>query len=368
MSASKITSPWSFREPEENAEVVYKKPLSHAEEFLPPVIYGSTPIPKADAAYPRFVRYPQAELMLLKDVAVLPNHVIIDAATNNLMPQSFMRNRLNHHGGVKHLGGDSYRAKYKVDKLKVSRSDSALYYADTDHPAVYGHVLLEVLSGLWAASKVSDSDFKVVTSIKPSEGYLAMFEAAGVSRERILFLDRVVLADNLYFPSKLVQRRQYIDPSVREVYDKIKNNLMAKATVPAYERIYISRSRVSGRKLLNESAVEKLFISFGFAIVHPQELSAADQVHLFSRAKYIAGSGGSAMHNTLFSHPESKVLILSSVGWLVVADALICHKEKQLGYVFGMPEDMPNDTHRTQNDWTISVEEVSAAIEAHFDL
>lgn len=368
MSCSEIKSPWSFSGRQKEEDVVYRSPVSPPTEFLPPIIYGSIPMPKADAAYPRVIRYPQAELTLLKNVALLPNHVILDAQTNSLMPQSFLRNRLNHHGGVKHLGSDSYRAKYKVERLKVLDSASILYYADTDHPAVYGHVLLEVLSGLWAVDKIVGQDFKVVTSIKPSEAYLAMFEAVGVGRDRILFLDGVVLAKNLYYPSKLVQRRQYIDPEVHPLYDRIKTNLVAKAKIFAHERIYISRSKVSGRKLINEDAVENLFMAFGFAIVHPQELSAADQVLLFSRAKCIAGSGGSAMHNTLFASPEAKVLILSSIGWLVVADALICQRKSQLGYIFGAPDKMPTDTHRTQSDWSISLEEVRAAIVDHFGL
>jgi capsular polysaccharide biosynthesis protein len=97
-------------------------------------------------------------------------------------------------------------------------------------------------------------------------------------------------------------------------------------------------------------------------------MAISDQVKLFSTAKMIAGSGGSAMHNTLFSDPQSKVLILSSTGWLVVADSLICQNEAQLGYVFGKPEIMPHDTHRTQNDWIINIDDAREAISGHFGI
>jgi capsular polysaccharide biosynthesis protein len=362
-----LQHPWQFADDAVEGGLVKGLRAAKVHKFIPPLVYGPCELPKADTAYPRNIDSPAPTLRELDGVAILPNHVILDGATRRVRPEAFMRNRLNHHGGLKIADDGTYRAKSKLANQQVRKSDDVLYYADTDHPNVYGHVLLEVMSSLWALDYVG-SEVKIATSANITGIYLEMFSALGCPPDRLIKIDRPIMPRKILLPSKVIQRRRYIDPVARKVYDRIKRGLLPFATVEAAERIYISRSKVDGRKLINEPQVEKLFESLGFKIVHPQEMAISDQVKLFSTAKMIAGSGGSAMHNTLFSDPQSKVLILSSTGWLVVADSLICQNEAQLGYVFGKPEIMPHDTHRTQNDWIINIDDAREAISGHFGI
>lgn len=65
-----------------------------------------------------------------------------------------------------------------------------------------------------------------------------------------------------------------------------------QATIDTPERVYISRSRVAGRGLVNEPAVEDLFREKGFTIVHPQELPIEDQIRIFANARFLASGRG----------------------------------------------------------------------------
>lgn len=368
MSDRNNSSPWRYAEAERNSTEVVRISAAQPEDFVPPQAYGSYEFPKADTAYPVINEYSDPIVRKVSDVVILPNHVVVDATHNEVTPYTFMRNRRYHHGGVQLQEDGSYKSKYNVSKLPVLHCDHPIYHADTDHPDVYGHVLLEVIPSLWAVDLIQEKSLKVATSIKLGAGYTSMFRALGISEERITLLRGATYAPEVYLPSKVVQRRRYIDPMARVVFNRLRDMLAWRSDMRSYERVYISRSKVPGRKLINETEVEALFSALGFLIVHPQELSIFDQVKLFSEAKLIAGSGGSAMHNTLFSRSDSKVLIVSSIGWVVVADALICQQPNQLGYVFGSPPEMPNDTHRTQADWSVDLKEVREAIRLHFDI
>jgi hypothetical protein len=348
---------------------VVKIEAAKSAKFFPPTKYGSLDFPLADTAYPvDEMSYSELTVEKLSDIVILPNHIVLNSSDSSILPYTFMRNRLHHHGGLALQKDGSYESKFDLKDKDILKVDYPLYHADTDHPDVYGHVLLEVIPNLWAQDLITDKAMKIATSIKLSPGYLAMFDALGVKPERIERIVGPTYSPTVFLPSKTIQRRRFINPLARNTFDRIKNNLSYKSRIMPYERIYISRSKVNGRKLLNEKLVEDLFYSLGFEIIHPQELSIYDQVKLFSEAKYIAGSGGSAMHNTLFSNEECKVLIISSIGWVVVADSLICQVPDQLAYVFGTPDIMPGNTHRTQKDWTVNISEVKDAIRNHFGL
>jgi capsular polysaccharide biosynthesis protein len=98
------------------------------------------------------------------------------------------------------------------------------------------------------------------------------------------------------------------------VYDEIRDSLIGPVGAPDSCPVYLSRTRLpSGhRKTLGESVLEHRLAAHGIRVVHPQELPLVDQVHLISHARDVIGSGGSAMHLTIFrSLPGSRTLALN---------------------------------------------------------
>lgn len=284
-----------------------------------------------------------------------------------MLAPSFIRKRTGWHGGLRHRPeDDSYLLRQPARLDIVLHARRPVYFADTEMPQIYGHMLLEAFTRLWAIGQV-ERDMPVVTSVRMNASYAKVFACLGVPAERVVELTRPLIADSAVIPDPAVSRRRWFHPVAFEIFERMKR-LQAESSLTPPERIYISRTRVPGRGLRNEAEVEAHFAGLGFAVIHPQELPIEDQIRLYANARMIAASGGSAAHNAVFAPPGAKVLVIASEGWLVNADILMAQEEGRLGYVFGEPVTRPESGHRTQADWTVRLEDVRQATRAHFDL
>lgn len=88
---------------------------------------------------------------------------------------------------------------------------------------------------------------------------------------------------------------------VRHVLDRLFGvgpNLAALATTRGVGKLYLSRSRLPAemRRIRDEEAMEADLERQGWRVVHPQELSVAEQLECLAAAHTIAGCVGSALH------------------------------------------------------------------------
>jgi capsular polysaccharide biosynthesis protein len=331
-----------------------------------PQLYGRDEFPAADGKLPARHEPKALELTEHQNVALIPNNVVLDARTSRLIRPTFSRHPRNFHDGVLYLPKeDAYVTRNPVDLRACTQSDRAVYYADTEAPHVYGHVLLEVVTRLWAIAEVQ-RNVAIATSVKPDRTLERMLSCLGASMDQVLHIDRPVIVRSGFFPTMAVARRHWIHPAAHEIFDRLRR-LAKDSDISAPERIFISRSRVLGRDLVNQRQVEAYFKSSGFVVVHPQDLPIEDQVKLFSSAKLIAGLGGSAMLNCAFTG-DAKILILNSEGWFMNSHTLLSQTPGKLAYVFGKPIEAPVSTHRTVSPWRINMGDVKAAVSGHFGL
>ncbi|RYY07741.1 MAG: glycosyltransferase family 61 protein [Sphingobacteriaceae bacterium] len=73
------------------------------------------------------------------------------------------------------------------------------------------------------------------------------------------------------------------------------------------QKIYLSRSMVNTRKVLNETAVVSFLKDYGFTCVHNEGLSTDEQIALFQNATHIISCHGSQLTNIIFCNPGTKV-------------------------------------------------------------
>ncbi|MGV3640578.1 MAG: glycosyltransferase family 61 protein [Adhaeribacter sp.] len=66
-------------------------------------------------------------------------------------------------------------------------------------------------------------------------------------------------------------------------------------------RLYISRSKASKRRVLNEEQLIPLLLQHGFRIVHAEELTYRQQVELFAQAACVVAPHGAGLTNILFA-------------------------------------------------------------------
>ncbi len=72
-------------------------------------------------------------------------------------------------------------------------------------------------------------------------------------------------------------------------------------------KIYISRSRVNTRRVLNEEEVIQYLKKFGFECVHNEDLTFDEQIALFQNVTHIISCHGSQLTNIIFCKPGTKV-------------------------------------------------------------
>jgi len=88
---------------------------------------------------------------------------------------------------------------------------------------------------------------------------------------------------------------------VRHVLDRIFDAGPSLAALPATagsSKLYLSRSRLPAglRRIHDEEALERDLEGLGWRVVHPQELSVAEQLECLAAAHTVAGCVGSALH------------------------------------------------------------------------
>ena len=75
-----------------------------------------------------------------------------------------------------------------------------------------------------------------------------------------------------------------------------------------YERIYITRKNCNYRNLINEGEIIQKIKKDGFTIIDNDKISILKQIKIFSMAKVIISPTGSALVNTIFCNPGTKIL------------------------------------------------------------
>jgi len=142
------------------------------------------------------------------------------------------------------------------------------------------------------------------------ESLAVVMKNLGLS-EDCLFLtvgDSIVQASSLivpsvaFIPSKWPVFPRWLKSFLRNTF------LVTQESANRPERIYISRSKASVRRIANEEAFVEILKQQGFVVVTLEDLSVHEQADLFHQAKIVIGPHGSGFANLIFSNPETCVI------------------------------------------------------------
>jgi capsular polysaccharide biosynthesis protein len=194
------------------------------------------------------------------------------------------------------------------------------YSLDCAYSGHFGHLTTEVISRLWGwdSAKQEIPDLKAIFRIRhPNERdpvlERTIFGAYGIAESDIVAVDRPVYLRSVVSPTPMWHNSAvaYVHPGLRDVWHRLGENLIDR-TAPVYDRIFISRGgHLSRRQCRNAGDVEQFFAARGFEVIHPEQLSLAQQAGIFAGATAIAGFAGSAMFNLMFAERVQTVILLS---------------------------------------------------------
>lgn len=183
----------------------------------------------------------------------------------------------------------------------------------------YGHFITEGLSTFWIFEQIRSDEFDYflfspfVFGMAIPEYALQCLEAFGIDPGKVVIVGNEGFSfEEIVVPERLFRLNHSADSSLRWVYQEINRKLAVNGSL--LQKVYVSRRKLSLRKLTrvmaNEVLVENLFQQAGFTVIYPEELSFSEQVDLFKRVSVLAGSSGSALHNSLFMSQGAKLIEL----------------------------------------------------------
>jgi capsular polysaccharide biosynthesis protein len=183
----------------------------------------------------------------------------------------------------------------------------------TSESARFFHWMTDALPRLQILRKAGPVPWEAIDHFLVSEGIPAIRESLrllGIREEAIVVTQHEshFLCDSLIVPS-FPSAPGNVPPWA---IDFLRSQLLSTPRGSPAKRLYLSRAKASGRKVLNEEEIVPLLSRRGFVRVTPEEMSLVDQIVLFSEAEAIVAPHGAGLTNLVWCAPETKVLEIFS--------------------------------------------------------
>ncbi|MBI3879218.1 MAG: glycosyltransferase family 61 protein [Verrucomicrobia bacterium] len=156
-----------------------------------------------------------------------------------------------------------------------------------------------------------DTRILVPATLKPH--HVQTLRLLGLEGRAERAVHRHVLVENFYFSAPTAMTGCASPYAVKFLREKFLP--LADAEFRGPEKFYVVR-RGKTRGILNEPEVVKFFEARGWAIVDLEPLSIAQQVKLFSGARFVCGMHGAAFTNLLWARPGCTALELVARNYL----------------------------------------------------
>lgn len=261
---------------------------------------------------------------------------------SSVMPESFRHNHERTLRNPRLTAVDREFATVSDRDIATRHLSGSYYHLDASNSGHFGHLMTEVVAKLWGwdEAKSRCPDLKAFFRLRhPNERIpeleLRLFEAYGIDRRDVVWVGEPVRVDELYGASPLWHNQfpHFVSPRIVQVWDRMAS-AMVSADLSTSERVFVSRhdNTSSNRRCRNRAAVESYFVEKGFAVIYPEQLDLAEQASVFAGAKVVAGFGGSALFNLMYSRRLEKVIVLAH-------EAYSARNEHLYGAVLGFDVD-----------------------------
>ena len=214
-------------------------------------------------------------------------------------------------------------------------------------PSNYGSFLFRVLPKLQTLEQANLADLPMLVWAwpQPFRELLALF---GVPEPRIIQHDlgTITRLDRAIIPS-LRNPNAFLAQESHATAQR----LAKRCAGPLNGR----RLSSSGRMMLNEEALAAALGALNFEVVEPERLGLSEQIAAFRSADMIVGPSGSALFNTMFCRPGTKVIdIESEPDWIYAHTGLFASCQTRYGLFVGQCD--PEDQRPVHRRWMVNIE------------
>jgi hypothetical protein len=298
------------------------------------------------------VTYGPLYAVRLHDVLLLGNNTFISQRSELLVDLEGMNRRRAPMPSAQQSSG-LYEYELPEDVPYFNGSAAALFF-HTACGSHHSHWLVQGLPRLelFERSGASFESLLVFDTIKPYQ--FEMLETLGYSREKVLV--RRGLEPMRFKELYVLYTWNDFLPAFQSI-ERLIDAYNPGAQGP--ERVYVSRKdAVTVRKFLNEDDLIALVQKYGFEIVHPSALTAAQEVALFRSARLVCGPLGAGLYNTIFTSPGAFLWILGDPSYVMDWAPELCGLRGHThGYHFGNSFFSYEESHfGTHNNWILNLE------------
>lgn len=203
---------------------------------------------------------------------------------------------------------------YQKREIQEIKGDSLIIFKAGKNN--YGHILIEILPKLFLAAQ--NFDLENVTIIVPtlSDPIKKVFYTAceilqretGQTYKFHEMVDPIIKMERALFVGPITKHNKFKSPLIVDFINHIKK-LSSKNSERIIKRVFIDRN-AAYRNIINNEAVKEIFMSYGFEVIDPLNLSFSEQLSLFSNVEYLAGAHGAGLTNICFMPEKSNVFVI----------------------------------------------------------
>ncbi len=296
---AEIATAWGPEEP----------PFEHPESC---VAVGSTFSPKTVKAYRAFTG--RIDVLQPMRIGVFPDGVIYGTGFVVSSREAIVRESL-------FLERD-YRKALRLSLNTRGRYRGPLFVAGNSRGAFY-HWMAQVVPALVHAERLRISFAYAVPKMKP--WMRRSFELVADPGRDVVEIprDRAVRADRIAYATTL-SASSFVPLAVRGRAAEILKGKLGLASKTPHRKLYISRSDVRRRPLLNQAELDRFFAAAGFEVATPGRMALDDQIRMFHEAALVVGPHGGGLTNVMFCQAGAAVYELLQIDYPNPCMATLC--------------------------------------------
>jgi hypothetical protein len=301
-----------------------------------------------DARYPKYslgIPNISSGLYLLNNAALVGRTGVVVTSSRSLLVESEVSyNRMILTGSFKR----PYLTRYKILRGAYT---SIHTHTSTAYSFNYYHWMLDALPRLYALKQLKDQCTLILpensSEIETASILAFLKDIPQLVNTLPISNNETFLCEKMFFTPCI--SRDMCPPPRDPVLAYVKETLIKhmpdeySANNRHGEMIYLSRSEMHRRRILNEEEFLPTLRALGFTILRPERMSLWEQIKCFQHAKVIIGAHGASLTNLIFSNDAYVCELFSS-------NYLHCHYmmlSKQLGhkysYILGSAENAIQD-------------------------
>lgn len=247
--------------------------------------------------------------------------------------------------------------------LRISKITGEAIPISRPDEAVYGHWLVDILPRVILA-KHEGYECPLISTIHIPNYARDLLSLIGFDDKNIITYKpavEYVEIEKAIVPSYLRQESGFSN-----LMSLTSNAFSAYWSDKSEKKIFVSRGDYnSNQTLVNRAELIQLLEKHGFDIIEPHKLDIKEQISKFSEADLVIGEYDSAMHNTIFCKPNTRVIVLQSATPLPFVQAGLGRAlNHPTGFLFGTPSPS-HDTVNKGRSFIAPLDELKVILEKY---